>query len=148
VFINYPDDANPFAIGDGAKQAEWFAARFLSGDDATDQCLVLSDANGNINGQSNCDKFGELINSPRNTGLYETMLTIGDRLHDWEPKEVSWDWSLILYALVDDSETERIVQVREKLHAGDIESAMLILTEMRQKRLALATDGLNAPPNE
>lgn len=148
MYIEYPEHSNPFAIGDGAKQAEWFAARFLSGDDATDRCLVLSDANGNINGQSNCDKFGELINIPRNTGLYETMLTIGERLHHWEPKEVGSDWSLILYALVDEPETEGIVEVREKLHAGEIESALLLLTEMRQKRFALATDGLNAPPNE
>jgi hypothetical protein len=80
--------------------------------------------------------------------LYETMLTIGDRLHDWDPKELDWDWSLILFALVDEPESDGIVQVMEKLNAGAIESALLLLTEMRLKRFVPATDGLNDPSNE
>ena len=138
MFLSYPDDADPFATSDGREQAIRFSLRFKNSDDAKERCCVLAEAISNTRGEENQDYFRRLIEMPRGSAIFETMLIVGDREFEYDSDENDrirrYYLSMFLFALVSDEEFESIVQIADHLVAGGAEVAMRLLTELRRKR--------------
>lgn len=147
MFITYPDDANPFAIADGALQAKFFASRFQASNDYEEKLCILSDAMGNIHGYEHRDKFCELINIPPRSALVETMCAVGDGLAHFDHPDATPSFRALITILMgvpDNAEFDIVEEAAEHLDAGAIEPAMQLLTELRQKRSTIVTNNASA----
>lgn len=124
-----------------------FSLKFLSTNDVTEKSCVLYEAICNIKGEDNQDNFCERINLGRNSEVFETMRILGERIFEWDT-EVRGTWNgLLVFALLDVVEFDDFVRVGDRLQAGDTESAMLLLAELRRKRL-VPTDHLTRSSEE